>query len=79
MQAGFRKELQHKSLVCYVAQEGSEEESNTKKEEEITAEKDVQVATEERLQEIDLRSNPQEPKPNSISSKLLEEEKSELM
>ena len=49
------------------------------KEKEVTTEKDVQVMAEERLEEIDLGSSPQEPKPISISSKLSEEEKSELI
>ena len=62
-----------------MAQEGLEEESDTEKEEEVTTEKDVQVTGEEGLGEIDLGSNPQEAKPVSISSKLLEEEKSELI
>ena len=62
-----------------MAQECSEEESNEEKEEEITVEKDVQVTTKERLEEIDLGSNPQEPKPISISSRLSEEEKLELI
>ena len=62
-----------------MAQERSEEESNEEKEEEITVEKDVQVTTKERLEEIDLGSNPQEPKPISISSRLSKEEKLELI
>ena len=41
-----------------MAQEGLEEESNEEKEEEITAGKDVHVTIEERLEEIDLGSNP---------------------
>ena len=45
----------------------------------MTVEKDAQVATEERLEEVNLGSDPQEPRPISISSKLLEEEKSELI
>jgi len=44
--------------VCSLAQEGSKEESNEEKEKEIAAEKDVQVMAEEKLEEIDLRSNP---------------------
>ena len=79
MQAVPMQEWQHKSLVCCVAQEGSEEESDAEKMEEVMAEKDVQVTAEERLEEIDLGSNPQEPKPILISSKLSEEEKSELI
>ena len=49
------------------------------KEEEIAAEKDVQVMAEEKLEEIDLGSNPQEQKLISISSRLSEEEKLELI
>ena len=62
-----------------MAQESLEEESNMEREEEITAEKDVQVVVEERLEKVDLGSNPQESKPISISSRLSEEEKSELI
>ena len=62
-----------------MAQEGLEEESNEEQKEEITVEKDVQVTTEEILEEINLGSNPQEPKPISISSRLSEEEKLELI
>ena len=79
MQVGPKQEWQHKSLVCYVAQECSEEESDVEKEEEVVAKKDVQVTTEERLEEIDLASNPQEPKLISVSSKLSKEEKLELI
>ena len=53
-----------------MAQEGSEE---------ITTEKDVQVMVEEKLDEINLGSNPQEPKPISNSSRLSEKEKSKLI
>ena len=66
-------------MVCYVAQEGSEEEVNEEKEDEIATAKGVQVMAKEKLEEIDLRSNPQEPKPISISSRLSTKEKSELM
>ena len=38
----------------------------------MTVEKDAQVATEERLEEVNLGSDPQEPRPISISSELLE-------
>ena len=79
MQASPRQEWQHKSLVCYVGQEGSEEVSDAEKGEEVMAEKDVRVTAEERLEKIDLGSNPQEAKPISINSKLSEEEKSELI
>jgi len=61
--------------VSCVTQESSEKESNTKKDEGITAEKDTQVTAEEKLEEVD----PQKPRPISISSKLSEEEKSKLI
>ena len=62
-----------------MAQENLEEESNTKKEEEITAEKSTQVIAEEKLEEVDLGTDPQKPRPISINLKLSEEEKSELI
>ena len=43
-----------------MAQEGSEEEINKEKEKEIAIEKDVQDMAEEKLEEINLMSNPQE-------------------
>jgi len=49
------------------------------KKEGITAEDDKQVAAEERLEEVDMGTNPQELKPILISSKLSEEEKLELV
>ena len=65
--------------MCCVAQENLEEESNIEKEEEVAVEKDTQVTAKEKLEEVDLGSDPQKPKPISISSKLSEEEKSELI
>ena len=65
--------------MCCVAQESSGEESNEEKDEEVVVEKDVQVMVEEKLEEIDLGSNPQEPKPISNSSRASEKEKSELI
>ena len=62
-----------------MAQESSEEESNMEREEEITAKKDVPLVAKERLEEVDFGSNPWESKPISISSRLPEEEKSELI
>ena len=41
MQGGPRGELQHKTLVCCMAQDGSEEESDTESEKEIVAKKDA--------------------------------------
>ena len=49
MQKGPRGGPQHKSLVCWVAQDGSEEESDTESEKEIAAKKDAQVMAEEKL------------------------------
>ena len=49
--------------MCRVAQEGSEKENDMEKEEEVTAEKDVPIGIETHL----------------ISSKLSEEENSELI
>ena len=66
-------------MVCCVAQEHSKEEVNKDKEEEIAIEKDVQVITEEKLEEINLRSNPQEQRPILISSRLSEKDKSNLI
>jgi len=43
MREGPKQGSQRKSLVCCVAQENSEEESDTKIENEVTAEKDTQV------------------------------------
>jgi len=76
---GPRGGPQHKSLVCCMAQDGSEEEGDTKSEKEIAAKKDAQVMAEEKLEEIDLGMDPQKPRPISISSKLSEEEKAELI
>ena len=53
-----------------MAQENSEEESNMENEKEVTAEKDTQVMTEEKLEEVDLGINLQKPRSISISSKL---------
>ena len=66
-------------MVCCVAQEHSKEEVNKDKEEEIAIEKDVQVIAEEKLEEINLRSNPQEQRPILISSRLSEKDKSKLI
>ena len=79
MQAGPRQEWQHKSMVSCMAQEGSEEETSKEKDEEFVVEKDAQVVAEEKLEEINLGFNSQEPRPISISSRLSEKEKSELI
>ena len=65
--------------MYYVAQESLEEESDTESEREVVVEKDAQVTLEEKLEEIDLGTNPQKPRPISICSKLLEEERAELI
>ena len=78
MQAGPKQEWQHKSLVCCMAQEGSEEGINEEKDEEIATEKDVQVMAKEQLEEIKLGSNLQEQRPISISLRLSEKEKSKI-
>ena len=65
--------------MCYVAQESLEEKSDMEKNEEIIAEKDAQVVTKERLKEVNLGSDQQEPRPISINSKLSKEEKLELI
>ena len=62
-----------------MAQENLEEESDTKKGEGIATEKGTQIAAEEKLEEVDLGTDPQRPRPISISSKLSREEKSELI
>ena len=43
------------------------------------AEKDAHVVAEEELEEVDLGSSSQEPRPISISASLTEKEKSELV
>ena len=60
-----------------MAQESSEEESNEEK--EVVAEKVAQLMAEEKLEETNLGSNSQEPRPVSINSRLLEKEKLELI
>ena len=74
IQASPTQEWQHGSLACCVSQEnlGKEEE----KDGEVVAEKDAQVVAEEELEEVDLGSGSQEPRPISISASLTEKEKS---
>ena len=62
-----------------MAQESSGEESNKEKDEKIAAEKEMQVVVEEELEEVDLGSSSQEPRPISISASLIEKEKLELV
>ena len=68
---------QHKNLACCIVKESlrKEEEKN----EAIAAEQDIQVMAEEELEEVDLGSDSQEPRPISISTSLIEKEKSELI
>ena len=54
---------------------GKEEE----KDGEVMVEKDAQVVAEEELEEVDLGSGSQQPRPISISASLTEKEKSELI
>ena len=54
-------------------------EGNEEKNEEVVAEKDVQVMAEEELEEVNLGSDSQEPRPISISSSLTEKENTELI
>ena len=61
-----------------MTQESSKEEINIEKEERITTENDTKVVV-EGLKEVDLGTDPPELRPISISSKLLEEEKPELI
>ena len=49
------------------------------KDEEVMVEKDAQVMAEEELEEVDLGSSSQEPRPISISASLTKKEKSELV
>ena len=77
MQAGLTQGWQHGSLACCVGQENLEK--GKEKDEELVAEKDAQVVAEEELEEVDLGSGSQEPRPISISASLTEKEKSELM
>lgn len=50
-----------------------------RKKKKTVVEEETQVTTEEKLEEINLGTNPQKPRPISISLKLLEEEKLELI
>ena len=77
MQAGPTQEGQHGSLACCVTQESLEKEEE--KDEEVAAEKNTQVVAEEELEEVDLGSNSQKPRPISISASLTKKEKSELI
>ena len=54
-------------------------EKEEENDEEVVAEKDAQVVAEEELEEVDLGSGSQQPRPISISASLTEKEKSELI
>ena len=74
MQVGPTQKGQYKSLACCIAEGnlGKEEE----KDEAVTAKRDIQVMAEEELEEVDLESDSQEPRPISISASLIKKEKS---
>ena len=55
------------------------EEGNEEKDEKIMVEKEVQVASKEELEEVDLGSGSQGPRPILISASSIEREKSELI
>ena len=76
---GPEQRARHKSLVCYVAQENSKEESNAENKKEVTAKKDTQVTTKKKLEEVDLGTDLQKPRSISISLKLLEDQRAELI
>ena len=55
------------------------EETGKEKDREFVAEKDAQVVAEEKLEEINLGLNPQEPRLILISLRMSRKEKSELI
>ena len=77
MQVGLAQKGQHKSLACCVVERSLGKEEG--KDEAVTTERDIQVMVEEELEEVDLGSDSQEPRPISISASLTETEKSELI
>ena len=77
IQVGPTQKGQHKSLVCCVAEGSLRKEEE--KDETVTAEKDIQVMAVEELEEVDLGSDLQKPRPISISAILTEKEKLELI
>ena len=77
LQVGPGQKEQHKSLACCVVEKSLEKEEG--KDEAVTTERDIQVMAEEELEEVDLGSDSQEPRPISISASLTETEKSELI
>ena len=77
LQVGPTQKEQHKSLACCVVEKSLEKEEG--KDEAVTVERDIQVIAEEVLDEVNLGSDSQEPRPISISASLTETEKSELI
>ena len=64
MQVGPAQEGQHKSLACCIVEGSLEKEEG--KDKAVTTERDIQVMAEEELEEVDLGSDSQEPRPISI-------------
>ena len=62
-----------------MAQEGSKEENEEETMEKTLTREETQVMAEEKLEEIDLGTDLQKPRPISISSKLSKEEKLDLI
>lgn len=62
-----------------MAQEGSKEENDEETEESEVKIEEAHVRTEEKLEEVDLGTDLQKPRPISTNSKLSEEEKSDLI
>ena len=77
IQVGLAQKGQHKSLACCVVERSLEKKEG--KDEAVTTERDIQVMAEEELEEVNLGSDSQEPRPISISASLTETEKSELI
>ena len=77
LQVGPAQKEQHKSLACCVVEKSLEKEEG--KDEAVTTERDIQVMAEEELEEVDLGSDSQEPRPISVSASLTETEKSEVI
>ena len=53
--------------------------NDAEEEEKTIAKEETQVMAKEKLEEVDLGTDPLKPRPISISLKLLEEEKSDLI
>ena len=58
---------------------GQEDEDEVEVKKVTVPKKETQVFTEEKLEEVDLNTDPQKPRPILISSKLVEEERLELI